>query len=82
MAKVTKKAVKKRVKKNVEHGQAHIQASFNNTIVTPVMHCPGQAQADWASEVQGNLLPMQHRWQQRLLPRLLPYMDLRQSMYS
>ena len=52
--KVTKKVTKRRVKKNVEHGQAHIQSSFNNTIVT-------------LTEVQGNLLHMQLRWQQRQL---------------
>ena len=33
----------------------------------------GQAVLD--SKVQGNLLPMQHRWQQRQLPRLRRFMD-------
>ena len=69
--KVTKKVTKKRVKKNVEHGQAHIQSSFNNTIVT-LTDAQGNA-LSWASagglglEVQGNLLHMQLRWQQRQL---------------
>ena len=55
----------RRVKKNVERGQAHIQSSFNNTIVT-LTDAQGNA---------GNLLPMQHRWQQRQLPRLHRFMD-------
>ena len=68
--KVTKKVTKKRVKKNVERGQAHIQSSFNNTIVT-LTDAQGNA-LSWASarrildlEVQGNLLHMQLRWQQK-----------------
>ena len=73
--KVTKKVTKKRVKKNVERGQAHIQSSFNNTIVT-LTDTEGNA-LSWASagglglEVQGNLLPMQLRWQLKQLPRQL-----------
>ena len=73
--KVTKKVTKKRVKKNVEHGQAHIQSSFNNTIVT-LTDNEGNA-LSWAGaavlvlEVQGNLLPMRHRWQPRQRQRLL-----------
>ena len=39
----------------------------------------GQAVLD--SKVQGNLLPMQHRGQQRPLSRLHRSMDSRQSMY-
>ena len=70
-----KKVVKKRVKKNVEHGQAHIQASFNNTIVT-LTDDQGNA-LSWALEVQGNLLLMQHRWQQRLQQRQLLFTVLR-----
>ena len=35
----------------------------------------GQVQAVLDSKVQGNLLPMQHRWQQRQLPRLRRFMD-------
>ena len=76
MAKTTKKTTtKRRVKKNVEHGQAHIQSSFNNTIVTltetkeTLFH--GQVPAVWDLEVQGNLLLMQLRWQQKLLLRQL-----------
>ena len=65
----------RRVKKNVERGQAHIQSSFNNTIVT-LTDTQGNA-LSWASagglglKVQGNLLPMQHRWLQRRLQRQL-----------
>mgnify|MGYP003177857202 CR=1 FL=1 len=62
---VVKKTGKKRVKKNVGHGQAHIQSSFNNTIVT-LTDAEGNA-ISWASAGGlGNLLLMQHRWQQRL----------------
>ena len=63
----------RRVKKNVERGQAHIQSSFNNTIVT-LTDTQGNA-LSWASagglglKVQGNLLPMQHRWLLRRLQR-------------
>ena len=70
-----KKVTKKRVKKNVERGQAHIQSSFNNTIVTLTdtqeTLYPGQVQAVLDLKVQGNLLLMQLRWQQRLLLRQL-----------
>ena len=70
-----KKVTKKRVKKNVERGQAHIQSSFNNTIVTLTdtqeTLYPGQVRAVLDLEVQGNLLLMQLRWQQRLLLRQL-----------
>ena len=68
-----KKVTKKRVKKNVERGQAHIQSSFNNTIVTIPRETlyPGQVQAVLDLKVQGNLLLMQLRWQQRLLLRQL-----------
>ena len=70
-----KKVTKKRVKKNVERGQAHIQSSFNNTIVT-LTDTQGNAlswevQAVLDLKVQGNLLLMQLRWQQRLLLRQL-----------
>jgi hypothetical protein len=72
MAKVQRKTTntKRKVKKNVEHGQAHIQSSFNNTIVTltdargNALSCLPQAALD--SAVQGNLLPMQLRWLQKL----------------
>ena len=64
-----KKVTKKRVKKNVERGQAHIQSSFNNTIVTLT-----DAPVVWDLEVQGNLLLMQLRWQQKLLQRQPLYM--------
>ena len=62
--KVAKKVTKKRVKKNVERGQAHIQSSFNNTIVTLTD----------TSEVQGNLLRMQRRWQLKQQQRQHWYM--------
>ncbi len=81
MAKVTKKVTKKRVKKNVERGQAHIQSSFNNTIVT-LTDAEGNA-LSWQVlvvldlEVQGNLLRMLLRWQQRLQPKQPSFMDLR-----
>jgi len=65
-----KKVTKKRVKKNVERGQAHIQSSFNNTIT--LYH--GQVPVVWDLEVQGNLLLMQLRWQQKLLQRQPLYM--------
>ena len=67
--KVAKKVTKKRVKKNVERGQAHIQSSFNNTIVTLT-----DTQAAWDSEVQGNLLRMQRRWQLKQQQRQHWYM--------
>ena len=76
--KVSTTKKKKRVKKNVERGQAHIQSSFNNTIVTltdaqgNAYH--GQVPVVWDLEVQGNLLHMQLRWQQKLLRRQLLYM--------
>jgi hypothetical protein len=69
-----KSAAKRRIRKNVEHGQAHIQSSFNNTIIT-LTDSEGNAiswaslQAAWDSAVQGNLLLMQLRWQQRPLQR-------------
>ena len=66
-----KKVTKKRVKKNVERGQAHIQSSFNNTIVTLT---DAQVPVVWDLEVQGNLLLMQLRWQQKLLQRQPLYM--------
>ena len=73
-----KKVTKKRVKKNVERGQAHIQSSFNNTIVTLLMRrvtlYHGQVPVVWDLEVQGNLLLMQLRWQQKLLQRQPLYM--------
>ena len=74
--KVAKKVTKKRVKKNVERGQAHIQSSFNNTIVTltDTMLFHGQVQAAWDSEVQGNLLRMQRRWQLKQQQRQHWYM--------
>ena len=77
--KVAKKVTKKRVKKNVERGQAHIQSSFNNTIVTLTdtqeMLFHGQVQAAWDSEVQGNLLRTQRRWQLRQQQRQRWFMD-------
>ena len=84
----------RRVKKNVERGQAHIQSSFNNTIVT-LTDAQGNA-LSWASAgglgfkgsrkstpyaAQMAAETTQHRWQQRQLPRLHRFMDLKQSMF-
>ena len=79
---MAKKTVKKattrrrRDKRKVERGQAHIQSTFNNTIVTITDAAgnalPGQVLVSWALEVPENPHPMQHRWLQIQLQKLLP----------
>lgn len=79
---MAKKTVKKattrrrRDKRKVERGQAHIQSTFNiqslQLLTQQGMRFPGQVLVSWALEVPENPHPMQHRWLQIQLQKLLP----------